>query len=105
MAPAKPPLVAVTEHPRAAASIRTWKSYGAMACFLIAGYLSYSKGLPLADAGLRALVAGCVGYLVIGFTVVGVWRHVLDSQARTAVQRAHAARLEAAQRRSETDAS
>jgi hypothetical protein len=105
MAPAKPPLVGVTEHPRAAASIRAWKSYGAMACFLIAGYAGYSQGLPLTDAGLRALIAGCAGYLVVGFTVVGIWRHVLDSQARTAVQRAHAARLEAAQKRTESDAS
>lgn len=105
MAPVKPPLVGLNEHPRAAASIRAWKSYGAMGCFLIAGYASYSQGLPLADAGFRALIAGCVGYLVIGFTVVGVWRHVLESQARTAVQRAHAARLEAAQKRAEADAS
>ena len=105
MASAKPPLVSITEHPRAAASIRTWKSYGALGCFLVAGYASYSQGLALADAGVRALIAGCVGYLVVGFAVVGIWRHVLEMQARTAVQRAHAARLEAAQKRNETDAS
>jgi len=105
MAQAKPPLVGLNEHPRAARSIRTWKSYGALGGFLIAGYLAYSQGLPLADAGLRALVAGCLGYLVVGFAVVGVWRHVLEMEARTAVQRAHAARLEAAARRNEPDAS
>jgi len=105
MASAKPPLVSITEHPRAAASIRTWKSYGALGCFLVAGYASYSQGLALADAGVRALIAGCVGYLVVGFAVVGIWRHVLEMQARTAVQRAHAARLEAAQKRNETDGS
>src|SRR5690348_887467 len=98
MPPAKPPLVGINEHPRAAASIRAWKSYGATGCFLVAGYASYSQGLTLADAGLRALIAGCVGYLVAGFAVVIIWRHVLDAQARTAVQRAHAARLEAAQK-------
>ena len=104
MAPAKPPLVGLKEHPRAAASIRTWKWYGALACFLLAGYESHSQGVPLADAGIRALIAGCLGYLVVGFAVVGIWRHVLEMQARTAVERAHAARLEAVQRRNEADA-
>jgi uncharacterized membrane protein YccC len=104
-APAKPPLVGINQHPRAASSIRAAKSYGAMGCFLLAAYLSYSQGLALADVGLRALVAGCIGYLAAGFAAVIIWRHVLDAQARNAVERAHARRLEAAQKRAETDAS
>jgi len=66
----------VAAHPRAARSVARAKSWGALAGFFIAGYLSLPTG-TLAEAGLRALVAGSVCYLVVWAGAVFVWRRLV----------------------------
>ena len=88
MSAAKPPLIALSQHPRAAFSIRRWKSWASLAGFAVAGWASYSQGLPLPDALLRAVAGGIVGYLIGYAAAVTVWRHVLQTQAKAAMERA-----------------
>jgi hypothetical protein len=88
MADIKPPLVGISAHPYAAVSVRRWKSRAALAGFLLAAYESYGQSLPFADIALRAVAAGVVGYLIGYAAAVTVWRHLLQAQARLAVDRA-----------------
>lgn len=87
MADVKPPLVGINQHPRAALSVRRWKSWAALAGFFLAGYESWSQTLPLADCALRAVAGGVVGYLIGYAAVVTVWRHLLQVEARLAIER------------------
>jgi hypothetical protein len=88
MADIKPPLIALSEHPRAAYAIRRWKAIISLAGFLVAAGGSWWNGVPLPDALVRGLVGGVAGYFVGGFAAVTVWRNLLQSEARIAVQRA-----------------
>src|SRR5262249_53336875 len=88
MSAAKPPLIGLDQHPRAASSIRRWKSWASLAAFAVAGWASYSRGLPPPDALPRAVAGGVVGYLIGYAAAVTVWRHVLETQAKVAVERA-----------------
>jgi uncharacterized membrane protein YccC len=89
MADIKPPLVSLSEHPRASYAIRRWKAIVSLAGFLVAAVGSWWNGVPLPDALLRGLIGGVAGYVVGGFAAVTVWRNMLQSEARIAVQRAH----------------
>lgn len=73
----------VAAHPRAARSVARAKGWGGLAGFLIAGYLSLPTG-TLAEAALRALVAGSVCYVVAWASAVFVWRRlvVLEIKSR-----------------------
>ena len=53
----------------------------------IAAYLSYKAGVPTFDVGLRALVAGIVGYMLAWMCAVTVWRHLVLAELRAAVER------------------
>lgn len=88
MADIKPPLVSLSEHPRAAYAIRRWKAIVSLAGFLVAAGGSWWNGVPLSDALFRGLIGGVAGYFVGGFAAVTVWRNMLQSEARIAVQRA-----------------
>jgi hypothetical protein len=66
----------VAAHPRAARSVARAKGWGGLAGFLIAGYLSLPTG-TLAEAGLRALVAGSVCYVAAWAGAVFVWRRLV----------------------------
>jgi hypothetical protein len=88
MADIKPPLVSLSEHPRAAYAIRRWKAIVSLVGFLVAAVGSWWNGVPLPDAVLRGLIGGVAGYVVGGFAAVTVWRNLLQSEARIAVQRA-----------------
>ena len=66
----------VAAHPRAARSVAKAKGWGGLGGFLLAGYLS----LPthgLAEACLRALVAGTVCYVVAWGGAVFIWRRLI----------------------------
>jgi hypothetical protein len=66
----------VAAHPRAARAVAQAKGWGGLAGFFIAGYLSLPTG-TLAEAGLRALVAGSVCYVVAWAGAVFVWRRLV----------------------------
>lgn len=88
----------VAGHPRAARAVARAKGWGALGGFLIGGYMSLPTG-TLAEAGLRALVAGAVCYVAVWGGAVFVWRRlvILEIKAReqqllSAVQNANARR-------------
>jgi hypothetical protein len=78
----------VANHPRARASVRRVKGWGGLIAFGIAAYLSFQAGVPAADAGLRALGAGVIGYVVAWACAVAVWRHLVVAEMRAAYERA-----------------
>jgi hypothetical protein len=80
----------VANHPRASYQVRRAKGWGGIAGFAIAGYLSYKAGVPTFDVGLRALVAGIVGYMLAWMCAVTVWRHLVLAELRAAVERTQA---------------
>jgi hypothetical protein len=73
----------VAAHPRAARGVARAKSWGGLAGFLLGGYLSLPTN-TLAGAGLRALVAGVVCYVVAWGGAVFLWRRLvmLEIKAR-----------------------
>jgi hypothetical protein len=66
----------VAAHPRAARTVALAKGWGGLGGFFIAGYLSLPTS-TLAEAGLRALVAGSVCYVVAWAAAVFVWRRLV----------------------------
>lgn len=77
----------VATHPRASYQVRRAKGWGGVAGFGIAAYLSYKAGVPTADLGLRAIVAGMVGYLLAWACAVTVWRQLVLAELRAIVER------------------
>lgn len=70
-------------HPRAVRSVARTKSWGGLFGFLFAGYVSLPTS-TIAEAGLRALIAGVVCYVASWAAAVFVWRRlvVLELKAR-----------------------
>lgn len=77
----------VANHPRARNQVRRAKGWGGIAGFAIAGYLSYKAGVPTFDIGLRALLAGIVGYMLAWMCAVTVWRHLVQAELRAVLER------------------
>jgi hypothetical protein len=80
----------VAAHPRASYQVRRAKGWGGIAAFAIAAYLSYKAGVPTPDVGLRAIVAGIVGYMLAWACAVTIWRHLMLAELRAAHDRANA---------------
>jgi hypothetical protein len=78
----------VAGHPRASYQVRRAKGWGGLAGFAIAAYLSYKAGVPTADLGLRAIVAGIAGYMLAWTCSVTVWRHLVLAELRALHERA-----------------
>jgi hypothetical protein len=78
----------VAAHPRASYQVRRAKGWGGVAGFGIAAYLSHKAGVPMVDLGLRAIIAGMVGYLLAWACAVTVWRQLVQAELRAAVDRA-----------------
>jgi PilZ domain len=66
----------VAAHPRAALHVARAKGWAGLAGFLVGGYLSLPT-TTLAVAGLRALVAGIICYVVAWAGAVFVWRQLV----------------------------
>ncbi len=75
----------VAAHPKAARSVARAKGWGGLAGFLIAGYLSLPTS-TLAEAGLRALVAGSVCYVAAWAGAVFLWRRLVMVELRNREQ-------------------
>jgi hypothetical protein len=84
----------VAAHPRASYQVRRAKGWGGVAGFGIAAYLSHKAGVPIADLGLRAIVAGMAGYLLAWACAVTVWRQLVLAELRTAMERSAAPRTD-----------
>jgi len=66
----------VAAHPRAARTVAQAKAWGGLAGFFVAGYFSLPTS-TLAEAALRALVAGSVCYVAAWAGAVFVWRRLV----------------------------
>ncbi len=77
----------VAAHPRASYQVRRAKGWGGLAGFGIAAYLSYKAGVPTFDLGLRAIIAGLVGYMLAWACAVTVWRQLVIAELRAAAER------------------
>jgi hypothetical protein len=75
----------VAAHPRAARAVARAKSWGGLAGFLLGGYLSLPTN-TIAGAGLRALVAGVVCYVVVWGGAVFLWRRLVMLELRAREQ-------------------
>lgn len=73
----------IAAHPRAVRSVDRVKAWGGLVGFFVGGYLSLPTH-TLADAGLRALVAGMLCYVAAWAGAVFVWRRLvaLEIKAR-----------------------
>lgn len=92
MSDLNPPFVGLSEHPRAAASIRRIKAWGGLAGFaLVTGY-SYLGGMQAPDALLRGVIAGVAAQTLAWIGAIVFWQHMLDAEARAAVNRLVASR-------------
>ena len=80
----------VAAHPRASFQVRRAKGWGGLVGFGLAAYLSYKAGVPTADLGIRAVVAGLAGYMIAWACAVTVWRHLVLAELRAVVERANA---------------
>jgi hypothetical protein len=76
--------VRLSAHPRAQRSIARAKSFGGLIGFLIGLYLASKAGLPAWDTGLRALVGGVTGYVLIWVAAVQLWRQIALAEYRAA---------------------
>src|ERR1700733_3853325 len=76
----------IAAHPRASYQVRRVKGWGGVAGFALAAYFSYKAGVPTFDLGLRALIAGIVGYMLSWACAVTVWRHLVLAELRAAVE-------------------
>jgi hypothetical protein len=76
----------VAAHPRASHQVRKAKGWGGMAGFAVAAYLSHKAGVPTVDLGMRAIIAGMVGYMLAWACAVTVWRQLVLAELRAAVE-------------------
>jgi hypothetical protein len=76
-APAVDPSVPrLSAHPKASRQIRAVKAWSGLSIFLLVQVLSLKAGLPMFDAGMRALAAGTMAYLAGWVLAVVVWRQL-----------------------------
>jgi uncharacterized membrane protein YccC len=97
----KPPLVALSDHPRAAASIRQIKAWGGLLGFVVVAGFSYLGGMGVADALLRGVIAGVAGQMLAWVAAIVLWQHLLEGQAKSAVRQAQENQRRALQRGSQ----
>jgi uncharacterized membrane protein YccC len=88
MADLDPPLVGLSDHPRAAQSIRQIKAWGGLAGFVAVVAYSITSGMPLPDALLRGVIAGIAAQMLAWVAAVVLWQHLLEGEATAAVKRA-----------------
>jgi high-affinity Fe2+/Pb2+ permease len=94
--------IRLNAHPRATRQIELARGWGGIGAFVLAGLLALMSGVPAASAGLRALIAGVVGYIACWFLAVMVWRHLAvaeEAAARSFAEQRRAALLEEIKRR------
>ena len=95
--------IRLSDHPRATRQIELARGWGGIGAFALVGLLALHSRVPAASAGLRALIAGVVGYMACWFLAVMVWRHLAvaeEAAARSFAEQRRTALLEEIKRRS-----
>jgi hypothetical protein len=80
--------VRLANHPRAQRHISAAKGWGGLLGFLVVGWLSHKAGVPVFQAGLRALAGGAALYVLAWAGAVAVWREVAVAEVERARRRA-----------------
>src|ERR1700757_3769830 len=91
-----PTELSVAAHPRAGLHVRRAKGWGGLAGFGIGGYLSVKAGVPIDQAGERAIAAGAGGYILAWGCSVTIWRQLMQAELRAAAEIARRRRADAA---------
>jgi hypothetical protein len=84
--------LSLAAHPRAARRLAEAKAWGALGGFVLGGYLSLPTHTLLA-AGVRALAAGVVCWVVVWALAVFLWRRLVVAELRHAEHELVAARI------------
>jgi hypothetical protein len=84
--------IRIADHPRAMRQIELARGWGGIGCFLFVGLVSLQSNVPPLDAGVRALLAGVVGYVAGWGLSIMVWRHLALAEAAAARDSAEARR-------------
>ena len=95
-------VIRLSDHPRASSICRIARGWGGVGAFALVAFLGYEAGVPTASIGVRALLAGVVGYIVCWGAAVTVWRHLAvaeEGAARAAAEQRRSALLEEIERR------
>ncbi len=101
-APPQEAAIRLRDHPRARRQIDLARGWGGIGAFVLVALLALHAGVPPASAGLRALLAGVVGYVACWGLAVMVWRHLAvaeEAAARASAERRRAVLLEEIERR------
>jgi hypothetical protein len=88
------PVVSVSAHPRARASIRRIRARTGLAVFALVLFLSLNGGVTGQEATMRALVGGLVGNLAGWACALALWRQIVVQEVRS-VEHARRARARA----------
>jgi hypothetical protein len=73
----------LAEHPKAVRSVARAKAWGALAGFLLAGYLALPTH-TFAEAGIVALAAGSACWVAAWAGAVFLWRHLVVAELHAA---------------------
>jgi hypothetical protein len=79
--------VRLSAHPRAQRSIARTKAMGGLVGFVIGFWMASKTGLPAWDVGVRALVGGIAGYVLLWLAAVVVWRQYARAEFRAVEKR------------------
>ncbi len=74
--------LSLATHPTASVRVAKAKGWGGLVGLVLVGWLSLRAGLPLTEAGARALAAGIAGYLIVWAAAVKLMRLIVESQLR-----------------------
>jgi hypothetical protein len=88
--------ISVASHPRASDAVSTLKAWGGLIGFGLTAFLSLRAGVPLAQVGMRAIIAGIAGYLVAWACAVAAWRAIVAAEARARIEHRATASAESA---------
>jgi high-affinity Fe2+/Pb2+ permease len=95
--------IRLRDHPRARRQIDLARGWGGVGSFALVALLGLHVGVPTTTVGVRALLAGVVGYVVCWGLAVMVWRHLAVAEevaARAFAEQRRASLLEEIERRS-----
>jgi high-affinity Fe2+/Pb2+ permease len=95
-------VIRLSDHPRALRQIDLARGIGGVGSFALVALVALNSGVPATSAGIRALLAGVVGYVVFWGLAVMVWRHLAvaeEAAARVAAEQRRASLLEEIERR------
>ena len=95
-------VIRLSDHPRAMRQIELARGWGGVGAFALVAFLGYEAGVPTLSIGIRALLAGVVGYIVCWGAAVTVWRHLAvaeEGAARAAAEQRRSALLDEIERR------